>query len=103
MRLSEAQPESALPAEAINNPTGSAPAGQSAGTELNEFLDYARVEKGLAANSIESYRRDLVEFAGYLKRGHKTLGKVRREDIRDFLATLYRRGLGGRSAAAHGA
>ncbi len=101
MRSSEAQPESTLPARGIRPTSGSAQATQSAVAELNEFLDYARVEKGLAANSIEGYRRDLVEFAGHLNRARKPLGKVHREDIREFLASLYRRGLGGRSVARH--
>src|SRR5690348_10528737 len=69
--------------------------------ELNQFLDYARVEKGLASNSIENYRRDLVEFAGYTTRSRKSLERIKREDIRNFLATLYGRGLGGRSVARH--
>jgi len=69
--------------------------------EVNLFLDYARVEKGLATNSIEGYRRDLEEFVGYANHAHKSLGKVNREDIRNFLASLYGRGLGGRSVARH--
>lgn len=69
--------------------------------EVTQFLDYARVEKGLAANSIESYRRDLVEFAGFATHTRKTWNKINREDIRNFLASLYQRGLGGRSVARH--
>ena len=34
---------------------------------VEEFLDYIVVEKGLAKNSVEAYRRDLVKFEGFLK------------------------------------
>jgi integrase/recombinase XerD len=69
--------------------------------ELTAFLDYIRVEKGLAANSIASYERDLREFARFLHRKGKTVASVDREDIRGFLASLYRRELGARSVARH--
>ncbi len=70
-------------------------------TEIRLFLDYARVEKGLAANSIESYRRDLCEFASYMQRQGKRIPGAEREDIRGFLASLYKRGLTARSVARH--
>lgn len=69
--------------------------------EISAFLDYARVEKGLAANSIAGYRRDLVEFAAFLSRKRGHLRKVNREDIRQFLTSLYDRDLGARSVARH--
>ncbi len=70
-------------------------------SELSAYLDYARVEKGLATNSLSSYRRDLVEFVDYMGRTGKSLRKIAREDIRDFLGALYRRGLSARSVARH--
>jgi integrase/recombinase XerD len=79
----------------------SASAETSALPELNEYLDYARVERGLAANSIASYQRDLLEFVKHIRRDRKSLSSIRREDIRNFLELLYRRGLGGRSVARH--
>lgn len=69
--------------------------------ELIEFLDYARVEKGLASNSIISYRRDLQEFVDHLRRERKGAAAASRDDIRQFLAALYRRGLSARSVARH--
>ncbi len=86
--------------------TSNAPVPREASTppnerELEAFLDYARVEKGLASNSIASYRRDLIEFLSFLRRKGKNLGRVRREDIRGFLGSLYARGLGARSVARH--
>lgn len=65
------------------------------------FLDFIRVEKGLAANSIASYARDLEGFGKYLARARCKLEDVSRNDLRDFLASLYRRGLSARSVARH--
>jgi len=69
--------------------------------ELARFLDYIRVEKGLAANSIESYRRDLAAFQEHSRREGKTPATVARADLRRFFAALYRRGLSPRSVARH--
>ncbi len=67
--------------------------------EVHLFLDFARVEKGLARNSIESYKRDLGEFSAFLYRRKRSLSEVSREDVRAFLKHLYERQLGARSAA----
>jgi integrase/recombinase XerD len=69
--------------------------------EILEFLEYARVEKGLAANSITSYQRDLTRFSKYLDQRGLALQNVTREDVRHFLATLYKAGLTGRSVARY--
>jgi integrase/recombinase XerD len=73
--------------------------------EVRLFLEFARVEKGLAANSIESYQRDLRSFSGYLRRLGKTPDTVTRDDIRGFLKVLQDpegdRKLEPRSAARH--
>ncbi len=68
---------------------------------MSTYLDYIRVEKGLASNSIASYERDLRGFGPYLGRLHKELNDVSRDDLRNFLASLYRRGLSARSVARH--
>jgi len=73
----------------------------TASPELTAFLDYARVEKGLASNSITSYRRDLLKFIAFLRDRSVALEKVRRDDIRDFLAELGKSGLTARSKARH--
>ena len=69
--------------------------------EVQLFLDFARVEKGLAANSILSYRRDLAEFSAFLQRLGKSPSAVDRDVIRAFLKELYNRDLGARSVARH--
>src|ERR1700683_449621 len=65
------------------------------------FLNYARVERGLSTNTLDAYRRDLVKFVEYVKKLRRPLDQVSRDDIVDFLATLYRHGLDSRSVARH--
>jgi integrase/recombinase XerD len=67
---------------------------------LDLFLSHARVEKGLAANSVEAYARDLRRYVAHLA----TLGiaewpAVTRAEIQAHLAELVRRGLSPRSQA----
>jgi integrase/recombinase XerD len=87
--------------ESLASPTHLDASDPTATAELTAFVDYIRVEKGLAANSIASYARDLEEFARFLRRRGRPVARVDREDIRNFLASLYRRGLSARSAARH--
>lgn len=68
---------------------------------VGEFLDYAHVEKGLSSNTISSYRSDLLELVDYFARRPKDLREATRQDIRDFLVSLYRRNLRARSVARH--
>lgn len=70
-------------------------------SEILSFLDYARVEKGLAPNSIAAYRRDLKKFAISIEAAGLELDKVSHEHVRKFLETLYRQGLSARSVARH--
>jgi integrase/recombinase XerD len=69
--------------------------------EVTEFLNYVRVEKGLAQNTVMSYRRDLMSFVSYLGNPGKDLQSVTRDDLRNFFASLYARELAGRSVARH--
>ncbi len=88
--------------EQVSGKSGTAELPVSAlSSELIAFLDYIRVEKGLAANSISSYCRDLQKFINYLSRQGVALEKVSRDDIRSFLAALYASGLSARSVARH--
>jgi integrase/recombinase XerD len=88
------------PASATDRPPDfTAPAHPDFDLAISQFLDYIRVEKGLAANSISSYGRDLADFGRFLARTGKQLDKLSRDDLRDYLASLYRRGLSARSVA----
>ena len=67
---------------------------------IHVFLSYLRVEKGLAQNTILAYGRDLKRFAEFLRKRRKLgLQDVNREDIVDFLSSLYKEKLDSRSVA----
>lgn len=61
------------------------------------FLDFCRVEKGLAANTLESYRLDLTRFSSELPAQKKTSP----EELSRYVESLYSAGLSARSIARH--
>jgi integrase/recombinase XerD len=64
------------------------------------FLSHARVEKGLARNTVEAYGRDLRRYAGHLAAlGVAEWSAVTRAEILSHLAELVRAGLSARSQA----
>ncbi len=66
---------------------------------LARFTDYLKVEKGLSRLTVEAYRRDLTQFAGFLARQKRGLLKAQREDLRGFLDQLFANQVDGRSVA----
>ena len=68
---------------------------------IRSFLNYLRIEKGLSQNTILAYGRDLKKFEAFAEKKGRNLREVAREDVVDFLRTLYRAGLDSRSVARH--
>ncbi|MFG1611599.1 site-specific tyrosine recombinase XerD [Nonomuraea wenchangensis] len=56
---------------------------------LSSYLAHLAVERGLAANTLASYRRDLRRYMEHLQaRGRAELGEVGEADVQAFLAAL---------------
>lgn len=68
---------------------------------ISAFLTHARVEKGLALNTVSAYRRDLAKFSAFAQKRKLVLEAVSRDDLVDFLAGLYRQKLESKSVARH--
>lgn len=66
---------------------------------VQAFLNYCRVEKGLSANTIAAYRRDLKRFAASLSVGGDGIADA--EEVRRHLDVLRGEGLSSRSIARH--
>jgi integrase/recombinase XerD len=69
------------------------------GRSIGSFLDYLKVEKGLAALTVSAYRSDLVQFAEFLEARRRELLQARREDVRGFLSQLLANQVHDRSVA----
>jgi integrase/recombinase XerD len=60
-------------------------------TQLQGYLDHLTIERGVAANTLSSYRRDLRRYSKHLSdRGIYDLAKVGEDDVSDFLVALRR-------------
>jgi integrase/recombinase XerD len=65
------------------------------------FLNYVKVEKGLAANTLAAYARDLRKFEAFAQKRGLDLQTVSRDHIVDFLGDLYRLGLDSHTVCRH--
>jgi len=61
------------------------------------FLDYLRIEKGLARLTITAYTTDILQFAEFLEKRKRLLLTARRSDTREFLQQLFSHQVDGRS------
>jgi integrase/recombinase XerD len=68
---------------------------------ISSFLTHVQVEKGLAVNTLSAYRRDLAKFEEFAKKRKLALVAVKRDDLVDFLACLYRQKLESKTVARH--
>jgi integrase/recombinase XerD len=64
-------------------------AGQTVSAAVTGYLEHLVVERGLARNTVESYRRDLRRYESSLAgRGKARLGDVTPADVAEFQASL---------------
>jgi integrase/recombinase XerD len=64
---------------------------------VSGFLDYLKVEKGLAPLTVAAYTSDVAQFTGFLNRRKRLLLNTQRNDVRDFIQQLFANSVDGRS------
>ena len=60
---------------------------------IREFLAYIQVEKGLSANTLQSYARDIAKLQSWATQNRKQIDQLERKDLRDWIASMSRDGL----------
>jgi integrase/recombinase XerD len=66
--------------------------------QMTAFLNFCRLEKGLSANTLQSYSLDLAKFSAFIGDAAELPGTER---LREYLDHLYQSGLSARSIARH--
>jgi integrase/recombinase XerD len=68
---------------------------------IEEYLNFCRIEKGLAVNSLAAYRRDLERLARFCSARGRPPQNANGEDLRGFIDSLYKAKLSSRSIARY--
>jgi integrase/recombinase XerD len=69
------------------------------GFQVEAFLEMMSAERGAAANTLQSYRRDLADYGAYLKSKGSSFERAGTSLIRSYLADLDGRGFAASSSA----
>jgi integrase/recombinase XerD len=68
-------------------------------SEIAQFINFVRLEKGLADNTLIAYRQDLAKFRKFLNLEHRPIQDVEPNTIAEFLSYLSQCGISARSRA----
>ena len=66
---------------------------------VEAFLDMMSAERGASINTLSAYRRDLLDFQGYLAANGADAKHAARGDVKSYLVSLSRSGIAGSSQA----
>ena len=64
---------------------------------IDGFVDYLKIEKGLAPLTVAAYTTDIGQFAFFLEKHKRTLLNAQRKHVREFIQQLFGNSVDGRS------
>ena len=56
--------------------------------QINNFLEFLKIEKKVSNNTLQSYERDIIQFNRYLESNKMNYSKISQEDIKEYLSYL---------------
>ena len=60
--------------------------------QIKLFLEFLQNDKKLSNNTLQSYRRDIMQFRDYVMKNNINFAKAKEEDIKDYLKELQQEG-----------
>ena len=60
--------------------------------QIKLFLEFLQNDKKLSDNTLQSYRRDIMQFRDYVMANNINFVKAKEEDIKDYLKELQKEG-----------
>ena len=57
--------------------------------QIESFLEFIQNDKKLSDNTLQSYRRDILQYEKYVEENNINYAKVKQEDIKDYLNYLH--------------
>jgi integrase/recombinase XerD len=78
-------------------PTGSSRASPGSGALVEAFLEMIAAERLASANTLDAYRRDLEDFAGFVSERGVSIDNAGADQIRSYIADLEARGFAANS------
>ncbi len=68
---------------------------------IERFLNYLTVEKGLSPNTLEAYKRDILQFRNHLEQNGKEITAFKKDDLVSFIDNLRNMGRQASTLARH--
>ncbi|MCI9015587.1 MAG: site-specific tyrosine recombinase XerD [Clostridia bacterium] len=56
--------------------------------QINNFLEFIKEDKRLSENTLQSYKRDIIQYENYINNNRLNYAKLNEKDIKDYLIYL---------------
>ena len=60
--------------------------------QIKLFLEFLQNDKKLSNNTLQSYKRDIMQFRDYVNKNNINYAKAKEDDIKDYLEEIQKEG-----------